>query len=101
MALRTEKVTLSLPNQRHMETKDKLLFMAEIKKTVINYLREQLTINTNALKAYDNDNPLQEKDPEINRMREIEAIKLRDRIYELTRHIDVIDRMIPSNAKNG
>lgn len=32
---------------------------------------------------------------EIVKMREIEAIKLRDRIYELTRHISAIKRIIP------
>ncbi|TZF84527.1 hypothetical protein FW774_05935 [Pedobacter sp. BS3] len=71
--------------------------MAEVKQTIIDYLTEELTINSAALKNYDNgDDPIKQRDtnPEIQKMREIEAIKLRDRIHELTRHIAVIKRMI-------
>lgn len=79
-----------------METQEKLLLMAEIRSTVIDYLTEELTINSNALKAYDNDAPIQTNDPEIKKMREIEAIKLRHASHELTRYIAVIKRMIPT-----
>lgn len=69
--------------------------MAEIKKNIIEYLEEEKTINENALKAYDSA-PIQDSDPEIRKMREMEAIKLRDRIHELNRHIAVIKKMIPA-----
>jgi len=77
-----------------MTTNEKVLLMAEIRQNVIDYLTEELQINSTALKSYDNDNPIQEQDHEIKKMREIEAIKLRDRIHELSRHIAVIKRMI-------
>lgn len=78
----------------NLRTDEKIRFMAEVKQNVIDYLQEELSINSNALKSYDDrDNPLQNSDSEIKKMREIEAIKLRDRIHELTRHIAVIKRM--------
>jgi hypothetical protein len=77
-----------------MDTAETIRLMAEIKANIISYLLEEVQINTNALKAYEEkDNPIQNSDPEVKRMREIEAIKLRDRIYELNRHIAVINRM--------
>ncbi|WP_293916562.1 MULTISPECIES: hypothetical protein [unclassified Sphingobacterium] len=66
--------------------------MNDVKELILNYLLEQIDINTNALKAYEVDT-LDKYDPEIKKMRETEAIKLRDRIYELNRHIAVIKRM--------
>ncbi|WP_346318198.1 hypothetical protein [Chitinophaga sp. YIM B06452] len=77
-----------------MTNNEKVLFMEEIKKIVIGYLEEQRDINIDALQAYAN--PLQDDDPEVKRMRETEAIRLRDRVNELKRHIAVIKRMIPS-----
>lgn len=79
-----------------MESSEKIKLMAEIKQNVIDYLQEELNINSIALKSYDSDSPIQNADHEIKRMREIEAIKLRDRIHELSRHIAVIKRMIPN-----
>lgn len=79
-----------------MESSEKFQLMTEVKNIVVDYLQEELTINVAALKSYDNDAPIQSSDPEIKRIREIEAIKLRDRIHELTRHIAVIKRMIPN-----
>lgn len=77
-----------------MDTKEKLRIMAEIKQNIIDYLQEEVSINSNALKSYEEkDNPIQNSDIEIKRMREIEAVKLRDRIHELARHIAVIKRM--------
>lgn len=70
--------------------------MAELKRNVIDYLQDELKINNDALKAYDDlNNPLQNADPEIKRLREFEAIKLRDRVTELSRHIAVVKRMYP------
>ena len=63
-----------------------------MKQNVINYLQDQLEINQAALNAYDND-AIKDNDTEIRKMREIEAIKLRDRVNELSRHIAVVKRM--------
>jgi len=77
-----------------MSTEEKLKIMAEIKQNIIDYLQEEVSINSNALKSYEEkDNPIQNSDTEIKRIREIEAVKLRDRIHELARHIAVIKRM--------
>ncbi len=79
-----------------MDTNERLALMAEIKQNIIDYLTEELKINGDALKVYDNDNPIQESNQEIKKIREIEAVKLRDRIHELNRHIAVIKRMVPT-----
>lgn len=79
-----------------MNEKEKLNIMAEVKRTVIDYLQDELEINTAALKAYDTNTIEDEKrNKEVLQMREIEAIKLRDRIREISRHIAVIRRMYP------
>lgn len=67
--------------------------MAEVKKSVIDYLEDELRINTAILKTYEDKESIINSDTEIKMMREIEAIKLRDRTHELTRHIAVIRRM--------
>jgi hypothetical protein len=70
--------------------------MAQVKRSVIDYLQDELDVNQAALKAYDDlNNPIAESDAEIKKMREMEAIKLRDRVAELSRHIKVIRRMYP------
>jgi hypothetical protein len=79
---------------KKLTTEEKIKLMAEVKQNIIDYLQEELKINSDALKTYeDRDNPMQNSDAEIKKMRELEAIKLRDRIHELTRHIAVIKRM--------
>lgn len=78
-----------------METKEKLKLMSDIRQTVIDYLTDEQKINGDALKAYDTTIPGLESDPEIKRMREIEAMKLRDRVHQLNSYIAVIKRMIP------
>lgn len=78
-----------------MDTTDKLKLMQEIKNSVIKYLEEQKSINEDALRAYEDTSPIQDEDSEIKMMREKEAIKIRDRIYELKKHIAVINLMIP------
>lgn len=72
--------------------------MDEVTTAIISYLEEQRDINEDALKAYEL--PIQDGDSEIRQMREREAIKIRDRIQELRRHISVIKKMFPSVAKN-
>ena len=69
--------------------------LIEMKNVIIEYLTEEAEINSKALEAY-NDKPIQDADPELRRMREIEAIKLRDRISQAHRHIAVIKRMFPT-----
>jgi hypothetical protein len=69
--------------------------LIEMRDKIVAYLEEQKSINEDALKAYD-DGPIQDSDAEIRAMRERERIKLRDRNYELKRHIDVIKRMYPN-----
>lgn len=68
--------------------------LIEMRDTIIEYLESEKSINEEALKAYE-PQAIQDSDAEIRRMREKEAIKLRDRITELKRHIEVIKRMYP------
>lgn len=75
-----------------METLKHLLAMRD---QIINYLEKEKSINEDALQAYDSGG-IMDSDVSIRRMREREAIKLRDRIYELKRHIEVIKRMYPN-----
>ena len=69
--------------------------LIEMRDTIVAYLEEKKRINEDALKAYE-PKPIQDDDPEIRIMREKEAIKLRDRIAELKRHISVIKLMFPN-----
>lgn len=69
--------------------------LIEMRDSIIAYLDEEKGINEDALKAYE---PaiIQDSDSEMRLIREREAIKLRDRVLELKRHIAVIKRMFPS-----
>jgi len=69
--------------------------LIEMRDSIVAYLEEEKGINEDALKAYE---PaiIQDSDPEMRILREKEAIKLRDRITELKRHIAVIKRMFPN-----
>lgn len=69
--------------------------LIEMRDNIIEYLEKEKSINEDALRAYE-PQPVQDSDSEIRLMREREAIKLRDRIYELKRHIEVIKRMYPN-----
>ena len=66
-----------------------------MRDSIVEYLEEQKSINEDALNAYA---PMliQDSDAEMRRMREKEAIILRDRVTELKRHIAVIKRMFPN-----
>jgi hypothetical protein len=70
--------------------------LIEMRSSIVEYLEEEKTINEKALLAYE-PKPIAEQDAEIRILREKEAIKLRDRITELSRHIAVIKRMYPTN----
>lgn len=78
-----------------LKTEEKLILMNDVTGVIISYLEEQKEINEEALKAYDL--PIQDGDSEIRQMREREAIKIRDRISELKRHISVIKKMFPKS----
>lgn len=78
-----------------MDSKEKIALMNEVIKSVVDYLTEQKEICEDALRAYE-PTAIQDSDSEIRRMRETEAIKLRDRASELKRHIAVVKRMIPN-----
>lgn len=68
--------------------------LTDMKNNIVEYLENEKSINEDALRAYEE--PIKDTDAEIRLMREREAIKLRDRIYELKRHIEVIKRMYPN-----
>lgn len=68
--------------------------LIDMRDQIIKYFENEKSINEDALRAYDD--PIKESSEEIRIMREREAIKLRDRIYELKRHIEVIKRMYPN-----
>ena len=76
-----------------MNDQEKINFMAEIKKNVLEYFEDELAVNIAALQSYEDRESVINSDPEIKRMREIEALKLRHSIHELNRHIKVIKRM--------
>lgn len=76
------------------DTQEKLKLMNEVAGKILGYLGDEKDINEAALKAFEA-SPIAESNDEIKKMREIEASKLRDRIYELNRHIAVIRRMYP------
>lgn len=69
--------------------------LIEMRDKIIDYLEKEKSINEDALTAYE-DSGIVDSDPEVRQMRERERIKLRDRIYELKRHIEVIKRMYPN-----
>lgn len=75
-------------------SKENYQILIEMRNNIVDYLEKEKSINEDALNAYDN-GPLENDDSEIKLMRERERIKLRDRIVELKRHIEVIKRMYP------
>jgi hypothetical protein len=80
-------------SQRQL-TEERLKFIKEVKKNVLKYLEDQYDIAFNALAAYE-PGAIMDSDSEIRKMREWEAIKLRDRVSELNRHVAVIKQMYP------
>lgn len=79
---------------KHKEHKKRVDKMS---KNIIEYLNEEMENNQEALmRAYEKPKPGGEYSDEVQRIREIEAIKLRDRVQELRRYISVIKRMFPT-----
>lgn len=68
--------------------------LIKMRDVIVEYLDKEKSINEDALTAYDKGS-LDDNESEIKVMRERERIKLRDRIVELKRHIEVIKRMYP------
>lgn len=73
-----------------MTTEEKMETIMEVKTNILNYLNGQQKVLMAALAIYDTD-AIKDSDTEIKRMRETEAIKLRDRLSELNRHIATIE----------
>ncbi|WP_445453105.1 hypothetical protein [Flavobacterium sp. 25HG05S-40] len=69
--------------------------LIEMRDKIVDYLEEEKKICEDALKAYE-PGAILDSSEEIRVMREREAIKLRDRVYELRRHIQVIKAMYPN-----
>lgn len=70
--------------------------LTEMSNNIVTYLEGEKKVCEDALKAYE-PGAITESSEEIRVMREREAIKLRDRIYELSRHISVIKAMYPNS----
>ncbi|NCT92932.1 MAG: hypothetical protein GXC72_00785 [Chitinophagaceae bacterium] len=80
-----------------MAASETLQFMAKVKSGLIDYFTERLDIENSALETYNKLGPIQgsELPDDVKRMREIQAILLRDRVNELNKHIAVIKRIFP------
>lgn len=75
--------------------------MAEIKLEILEYLTEQLEINQMELNKYEADILLPPTVPDIvKQMREQEAIKLRDRVSQISQHISAIKRITMQDGKS-
>ena len=69
--------------------------LIEMKDNIVAYLMDEVEINRAALQTYEN-SVIQDSDPELRRMREIEAIKLRTEINKGLKDISVIKKMFPN-----
>ena len=69
--------------------------LIEMKDNIVAYLMDEVEINRAALQTYE-DSVIQYSDPELRRMREIEAIKLRTEINKGLKDISVIKKMFPN-----
>lgn len=72
--------------------------MQEVIRPVIEYLEGEKEVYESALQAYTSDSPIDSLDSEVKKMREIEAIKLREKITDLNKHIKVIKLMVPKST---
>jgi len=67
-----------------------------MRDNIIDYLMEEVERNQAAVKIYE-DQVIMDPDPELRRMREIEAIKLRTEINKGLRDVAVIKKMFSSD----
>jgi len=73
---------------------EKLDLMKEVLNQVMDLLSEERNACDKALMAYE-PQVIQDADPELRRMREIEAIKLRNEAHVLMRLESIVKRMVP------
>lgn len=76
-----------------MTTSEKLQIMKNTVKPITQLLDKRMKNKMDALKAYEK--PIDDADLEIQRMREIEAIKLRHEIEVLKDLSDIVNAMFP------
>jgi len=69
--------------------------LIEMRDNIVEYLLEEVERNRAALQTYEN-NVIQDSDPELRRLREIEAIKLRTEVNKGLRDVAVIKKMFPN-----
>ena len=69
--------------------------LIEMRDTIVEYLMDEVERNRAALQTYENA-VIQDSDPELRRLREIEAIKLRTEINKGLRDVAVIKKMFPN-----
>ena len=68
--------------------------LIDMRDNIIEYLEGEKAVWEEALKAYE-PKTLEDIPNDVKVLREREAIKLRDRITEITRHVKVIKAMYP------
>lgn len=77
-----------------MNTSEKIQVMNKTVKPIIDLLNTRMGNKIDALKAYDM--PLSDADLEIQKMRELEAIKLRHEVQVLKDLSDIVKAMYPN-----
>ena len=87
--VRTSKPALTSRKKKDMS--EKLDGMTYMREKVLKYLGSQKKVYEDALK--ENESPVTETDVEVRKMREHELQRLRDRIYEINHHIEVVKLM--------
>jgi len=75
-------------------SKEKIDLIKEVYNQVLDLLSEERNACDKALMAYE-PQVIQDADPELRRMRDVEAIKLRHESHILMRLESVIKRMVP------
>lgn len=81
-----------------MESNEKIKLMAEVARTIIDYLQDEIEINNKAIGA-NTPAPVDQNskvDHEVQKWKDMNTLLLNDRNRELSRHISVIKRMYPN-----
>lgn len=79
-----------------MNDQSELIYL-KMKDVIIDYLTDEIKINNDALHGLESQ--IESSSSDAQKLREVEAIKLRDRISQLSHHISVIKRMFPSDGR--
>jgi len=77
-----------------MDSNEKLRLMATTVKPIRDLIKKRMSNKLEALKAYDTNVGI--TDAEVNKIREIEAVKLRHEVEVLNDLTDIIDAMYPN-----